>query len=115
MFDDRIQSEARHHEADAAGKVARLPTAVITALLDLLAEDDDFRARFESAPRAALRELGYETPAEQRDVPGADPVMAFAYFHGGLASKHKIAAGRERWLAQLGAGERIFGPFSMCA
>jgi putative modified peptide len=115
MFDDRIETEAQSHDAAATGKAARLPTQVITALLDLLVEDDDFRARFESAPRAALRELGYETPEAQRDVPGADPILAFAHFHGGLASKEKIAAGRERWLAQLSAGLRIFGPFDFCA
>jgi putative modified peptide len=115
MFDEQIQNEAVNHDVHHAGATTRLPAAVILALLDKLAGDDDFRARFEATPRAALRELGFETPAAQRDVPGADPVLAFAYFHGGLASKQKIAAGRERWLEQLGAGAQIFGPFSMCA
>jgi putative modified peptide len=115
MFDTRIETDAQYHEAATPDQVTCLPHAVITALLDVLGEDDAFRARFESDPRAALRDIGYETPASQRGVAGCDPVLAFAYFHGGLASKQAILAGRERWLAQLRASERVFGPFDLCA
>ena len=100
---------------DSTSEAATLPAAVIEQLLVLLADDDGYRARFEANPREALREIGYVTPAGDVGVFGRDPVMAFSYFHGGLASKEKIAAGRTRWLAQLRANEQIFGPFSMCA
>ncbi|HEX5130018.1 MAG TPA: NHLP-related RiPP peptide [Usitatibacter sp.] len=113
MFD--ACSEEATHDAVSTTRSACLPDSVIRALLDRLAEDDGFRARFEADPRAALIEVGYETPTAQRGVPGADPVLAFDYFHGGLASKAKIAAGRELWLKQLRDGEQIFGPFSICA
>ena len=99
----------------ATNRSASLPAAVIEQLLDLLTADDGFRTRFEANPREALREIGYETPSEQAGNRELDPVMAFDYFHGGLASKSKIAAGRERWLAQLREKEQVFGPFSMCA
>ncbi len=62
-------------------------------LLDKLSNNDAFRASFEKNPRAALKDLGYETPAADRDVRGADPVLC-TYSAKPLASKEKIRAAR---------------------
>ena len=114
-FDTRSDADLNGCTLATAGKAATLPATVIEPLLELLANDDAFRARFEANPREALREVGYETPAGCVGIRELDPVMAFDYLHGGLASKAKINAGRATWLAQLREKEQIFGPFSMCA
>ena len=116
MFDAHGESEVHAESLAPFAKSTRLPVPIIDALLDLLAEDEGFRARFEANPRAALLELGYETPAAAQGVLGADPVLSFGYFHGGLASKEKVAATRDRWHSELrNRQQAIFGPFDMCA
>ena len=69
-------------------------------LLAKLASDDAFREHFSKDPRAALKDLGYETPAADVGVEGSDPVMCL----GGqlaLASKQDIAAARQKLQTQL--------------
>jgi putative modified peptide len=110
------RGEARCAPALApAGPSATLPATVIAQLLQLLTANDGYRARFEANPREALREIGYDTPALCQGIRELDPVMAFDYLHNGLASKEKIVAGRDAWLARLRNEEQIFGPFSICA
>ena len=96
----------------------RFTMDVARALLDKLATDDAFRARFESDARAALRELGHETPTADQGVHGRDPVMHLQSFRGGLASKEKIAANTDSMLAtfaQPDNAQLAFFPFSICA
>jgi putative modified peptide len=69
-------------------------------LLDKLSSDDAFRAHFKKDPRAALKELGYETPAEDLGVEGSDPVMC-CDGNLALASKQDIAAARQKLQTQL--------------
>lgn len=69
-------------------------------LLAKLSSDDAFREHFGKDARAALKELGHETPAEDVGVEGLDPVMCL----GGelaLASKQDIAAARQKLQTQL--------------
>lgn len=94
---------------------------VVDKLLHGLANDDDFRAAFERDPRAALSSIGHDTPTEDVGVEGKDPVLPFMTLKGGLASKDKIAAGRQRMAEAyrnsklVGVSGAIFGPFDMCA
>lgn len=92
---------------------------VAERLLDKLATDDAFRASFASDPRAALRQLGHETPSADRGVDGRDPVVSLQHLKGGLASKEKIAAGRERMLDTYRSGDAstvlAFSKFDICA
>lgn len=94
---------------------------VVDKLLHGLAHDDEFRAAFERDPRAALSDLGHDTPEAHVGVEGQDPVLPFLQLKGGLASKDKIAAGKDRMAAsyrsspQAGARGTIFGPFEICA
>ena len=62
---------------------------VADKLLDKLSSDDEFRDLFQKNPRAALRQIGHETPDSNRDVRGADPVLC-CYNLQGLASKEAI-------------------------
>ena len=73
---------------------------VANKLLDKLSSDDNFRALFESNPRAALRQVGHETPEADRDVKGADPLVC-CYSVKALASKEQIQAARKELTAQL--------------
>jgi putative modified peptide len=73
---------------------------VADKLLDKLSSDDDFRDLFQKNPRAALRQIGHETPESTRDVRGADPVLC-CYNLEGLASKEAIKAGRDKMKATL--------------
>lgn len=73
---------------------------VTDKLLDKLSNDDDFRALFEKNPRAALRQVGHETPEADRDVKGADPLVC-CYGIKTLASKEQIQAARAELKAQL--------------
>ena len=94
---------------------------VVDKLLHGLAHDDEFRAAFERDPRAALSALGHDTPEQHVGVEGKDPVLPFMSLKGGLASKDKIASGKDsmaatyRSSAQVGSAGAIFGPFSICA
>jgi putative modified peptide len=114
LFEARNEIESNEQSLVAISRRATLPEVIIAPLLELLSTDDAYRARFEANPRAALRELGYETPAGREGIRELDPVMAFDYFHNGLASKEKIVAGRAGWLARVQGDERIFAPFDMC-
>lgn len=80
----------------------RFPAPIVDALLDKLSSDDAFRAQFQADPRAALKQLGYETPADKVGVAGEDPVMCCQVKQ--LAPKQQIAqtreAMRERFLIQ---------------
>ena len=91
-------------------------------LLDKLTSDDLFRMKFATDARSALRSLGYETAAADVGVPGRDAVLPFLHFKGGLASKEKIAQGREKLKAVLrersareGCNGLAFGPFDVCS
>lgn len=94
---------------------------VVARLLDGLANDDAFRALFESDPREALRSIGHETKPQHLGVEGKDPVLPFLKFQGGLASKESIASDADRLASSyLSTDEtqvagRIFGPFDFCS
>ena len=84
----------------AATASNKLPVDVAERLLDKLSTDDAFRDLFVADIRAAMREIGYETPAEILGVPGSDPIVCF----GGprlLASKESLAAARARLVSSL--------------
>lgn len=76
---------------------------VANKLLDRLSSDDDFRDLFVRNARAALKEVGHETPEQDRDVRGADPVLCCYNLKNGLADKATIKAGRDRMQAHLSA------------
>ena len=94
---------------------------VVDKLLGGLADDDAFRAAFERDPRAALSSIGHVTPAANVGVEGKDPVLPFLKLKGGLASKEKIRASKDklasdyRSATQVGTAGAIFGPFIVCA
>ena len=94
---------------------------VVDKLLSGLANDDAFRAAFERDPRAALSSIGHDTPAENVGVEGKDPVLPFLKLKGGLASKDKIRANKDKMASdyrsanQVGTAGAIFGPFVICA
>jgi len=91
----------------------KLSAEVADKLLDRLSTDDDFRDLFEKNPRAALRQVGHETPAQHREIRGSDPVMC-ANLKNGLASKEAIQAGRESMKAAL-TSVLPQGMFDLCA
>ena len=96
----------------------RFTKDVARALLQKLSTDDGFRADFQANPRAALKRLGHETPAENHGVRGRDPVVELENLKGGLASKEKIAAETEAMLATFEAdaqGGPVFTQFDLCA
>ena len=101
--------------------MTRFTPEVVDKLLDGLANDDDFRAEFERDPRAALRSIGHETPAQHVGVEGKDPVVPFLKLKGGLASKDKIKASKDslavsyKSSAEVGSAGVPFGPFIACA
>jgi len=90
-----------------------LSAEIAERLLGLLSTDDAYRARFESNPRAALLELGHQTPQAHLGVFGLDPVVNFYHLEGGLASKAVLAAARGRLLPI--EARRSFMPFAVCA
>lgn len=73
---------------------------VADTLLDKLSSDDKFRELFERNPRAALHQIGHDTPKELEGVAGSDPVMCLSSSDG-LASKERIRAARAELLEQL--------------
>ena len=81
-------------------------------LLDKLASDDAFRAAFDHNPRAALKQLGYETPPADRDVRGADSVMCL-YSAKPLASKEAIRAAHSALKAQMTSASTSFRIFNL--
>lgn len=74
-----------------------LAAGVASRLVDLLASDDDFRARFQDDPHSALAQLGYASVAG--DASGADCLSLKAGQQ--LASKESFARDRERLQAAL--------------
>ncbi|MEO8160367.1 MAG: NHLP-related RiPP peptide [Arenimonas sp.] len=72
---------------------------VADKLLDKLSHDDDFRSLFQSDPHAALAQLGHVTPAAEKGVEGADPVVCAS--SGKLASKAEIRAARDQLQGRL--------------
>jgi putative modified peptide len=94
---------------------------VVDKLLHGLAHDDSFRAAFERDPRAALSSIGHDTPDQHVGVEGKDPVLPFMTLKGGLASKDKIAASKDKMAADyrsasvVGVSGAIFSPFQVCA
>jgi len=101
--------------------MTKFANAVVDKLLDGLANSDDFRTLFARDPRAALEGIGHVTPAQHVGVEGKDPVLPFLQLKGGLASKDKIKANKNKMAAdykgsnEVGTAGRIFGPFSICA
>lgn len=74
---------------------------VADKLLDKLSTDQSFRDLFEKNPRAALRKVGHETPDEDLDIKGRDPVLCAYNMSGGLASMEDIRAARDTIKASL--------------
>lgn len=78
---------------------------VADKLLDKLSTDDNFRDLFLKNPRAALHQVGHETPEADRGVAGLDPVLCASV--DTLATKEQIKASRETLQAQMTTA--IFG------
>jgi len=107
-----------------------LPADVADKMLDNLINDDAFRDLFEKDARAALHQIGYDTPKGDLGIPGRDPVLPLMELKGGLAPKEKLAANRGPMMARfkaqdatkssLVAGARTggaplpFGQFDVC-
>lgn len=93
VFEDRRTEESSELYAAEPVSTARMTFTheVAGRLLDLLSSDDAFRALFEQNPRAALRQVGHETPEIDRDIKGADPVICLLGC-AKLASKETIRA-----------------------
>ena len=80
----------------------RFSPEVVDKLLGNLSSDQAFRDLFEKNPRAALRQVGHETPEADRDIKGQDPVLCcYNLSPKGLASNEAIRVGRERMKAAL--------------
>lgn len=84
----------------------RFAPEVVDKLLDRLGNDDAFRTLFQSDPRAALKQVGHETPAADIGVAGKDPVMCCQ--NATLGSKESIRATRDQLQEKL----RVLNPFS---
>ena len=87
----------------------RFAPDVVEKLLDRLGNDDAFRALFQSDPRAALKQVGHETPAADIGVAGKDPVMCCQ--NATLGSKEAIRSGRDQLQKRL----MIFNPLAFFA
>ena len=102
---------------------SKFSVEVADKLLEKLSTDDDFRDLFEKNPRAALKQLGHDTPPGDRGAKDRDPVAALEHLRGGLASKETIAAGRETMMQMYRASDQTgataaglpFGQFDFCA
>ena len=81
---------------------------VADALLDKLSSDDKFRELFQRNPRAALHQIGHETPKDVEGISGSDPIMCLTST-GGLASKEDISAARGQLQEQLTGGMFHYG------
>jgi putative modified peptide len=73
---------------------------VADKLLDKLSSDDKFRELFARNPRAALHQIGHDTPKDDEGILGSDPVMCLTSSEG-LASKEQIRAARAKLQEQL--------------
>jgi len=90
-------------------KTAPLDPRLADRLLDLLSTDDDYRARFQADPRAALYEIGHESPTPAQmtacgSLPVALPEALVDCKVERLAPKESIAAAREEIRAMLLSG-----------
>lgn len=89
---------------------APLDPALADRLLDLLSTDDLFRERFQRDPRAALHEIGYQSPESSAkmtacgSLPVAMPEALIDCKVENLAPKETIAAAREGIRAMLTRG-----------
>lgn len=88
---------------------APLSPEVADRLLDLLSTDDDYRARFQRDPRAALMEVGHEpSPPAKMTACGALPIPEFEALIDcrveNLAPKDVIANARKEIKAMLMRG-----------
>lgn len=88
---------------------APLSPEVADRLLDLLSTDDAFRARFQADPRAAMNEVGYQSPAPARmtacgAVAEAIPEALIDCKVDTLAPKQAIAEARDQIRAMLTSG-----------
>jgi putative modified peptide len=91
-------------------KSAPLDPQIADRLLDLLSTDDSFRARFEHDPRAALHEIGYESPMPAKmtacgslaAAPDPEPLIDCKVEN--LATKEAIAMARDEIRAMLTSG-----------
>ena len=101
-FEDRRGSEATEFYSAEAQVSPRntFSAEVVDKLLDLLSTDDAFRQLFQDDARAALRQVGHETAAQEAGLRGTDPVMCMN-LNNGLASKEALCAGRNRIRASL--------------
>lgn len=78
-------------------------------LLDLLSTDDDFRAKFQQDPRAALASIGHAPAADQNVVEGAWMCCKVA----SLASKEDIARARGQLRSMLVSSQMGYQPISL--
>lgn len=109
--------EARHvsettevYSKESVASPKPFSSGVIDRLLDLLSTDDEFRELFQFDPRAALRFVGQETPAEILEIRGSDPVMCMAVVS--LASKEEVKAARASLKVRLSKGPFHYSVFS---
>lgn len=117
VFEDRNTLDTVGSQADISSPArTTLTLELADRLLELLSTDDGFRARFVTSPRAALAEMGYQTPEARLGVFGLDPAMPFSHLEGGLASKAALATARARLRQRYESRDpAIFAPFDFCA
>ena len=90
----------------------KLSEETVNALLDKLSSDDDFRAKFQSDPRAALASLGHKPALSAgADAKGAWTCMSVKE----LASKDAIRKSRDALRTQLTSDNAAFNPISLSA
>lgn len=87
----------------------KLPENIVDRLLELLGQNDEFRAGFLLNPRRALAQLGYAPAADQEVGAG----IWFCFPNKGLASKETIRATRAALRHQLVEAEATFNPIGL--
>ena len=94
----------------AMSRTVPLSPEVADRLLDLLSTDDPFRAQFQTDPLAALRSIGYQSPAPGKmtacglaSAPALEPFASSCRVEN-LADKDTIRASRSEIRAMLTAG-----------
>jgi putative modified peptide len=75
----------------------QLPDSIVDTLLDKLACDDEFRARFTDDARGALASLGYAPAADRTVMNGIWECLKVK----SLASKEAIRSGRDEYRLRL--------------